>query len=414
MSVWVLWVPLSLALWGCAAIASDTAKASAATNQSNSSIDLLREIAGSLERPKVSDADGVTLELLSPAAYRAEIRYLASVFRQLNLAGPPVKTDGWSENIPEAEWPFMGVSYLGYACANLAKYDETSRKEALKEMRWLIDAVQTPRLSGFVTEHFGEPFGKGEFKAAVFVHGHFLNLAMRYREITGDKRYDEVVHRVAEGLAKEFESTDQTILRSYKDMWWVTDNMPALSALAAYDRVFHADHSKIRQRFIESLKTYYLDKRTGMFCTYISPPNHQQIGGPRGISMMYGLQFLGDVDADFAKQQYALSKRYLIRTGLGFAAVREYPEGVKGTGDVDSGPLIFGLGPSASGFGIAAAAMMSDWETAGQLITAATLIGRPVLRKGQLEYKAMPAVGQAVILYGKTLMLMRPRLQTTP
>jgi hypothetical protein len=269
-------------------------------------------------------------------------------------------------------------------------------------MRWLIEALQTPRMSGFVVPHFGEPFGKNEIYTAVFLHGHFLNLALRYREVSGDKRYDPLIHRIAEALVRDYLKTDQGILRSYRDMWWITDNFPALSALSRYDRSFNRNTAAARNKFLSSLKTYYLDKETGLFCTYINPKGHVQIQGARGISVMYGLHFLKDFDAEFATVQYALAKQFLVRRVLGVTAVREFPEGSTGRADIDSGPVIFGAGPSASGFAIAAAAINGDAETAWQLLGASAVVGLPSLRGGELQYASMPPVGQAVILFGKS------------
>jgi hypothetical protein len=65
---------------------------------------------------------------------------------------------------------------------------------------------------------------------------------------------------------------------------------------------------------------------------------------------------------------------------------------------------MFGLGPSASGFAIAAAAVMGD-EATGALLKAAALAGLPEMQSGELRYMTMP-VGQAVILFGKTELLL--------
>ena len=353
----------------------------------------------------VEDERGGQLRLFSTAAYQAEFRYLRHTFHKTDLDGPGVSTDGWTRNIPEAEWPFMGFCYFGYACASLARFDPSFRDEALSEMRWLIEALQTPRMSGFIAPHLGKPFGAERINASAFVHGHFLNLAVRYREVSGDRRYDALIHRVAEALSEAYVETDQGILKSYRDMWWITDNFPALSALSRYDRVFGRHLADVCDRFLKNLKEYYLDRNTGMYCTYVDPPNRRQLQGPRGVSEMYGLHFLKDFDADFSARQYEQARKYLIRPVLGLVAVREFPEGVQETPDVDSGPLLFGFGPSASGFGIAAAAINGDENTAWQLVKAAALVGGPVLKNGELRYAMMPPVGQAVVLFGKTCLM---------
>jgi hypothetical protein len=367
--------------------------------------DLLDALTPPILNLEIYDEKGKPVHMLSEEAYRAEFRYLRRVYHEMDLKGPPVQTDGWTYNISEAEWPVMGLCYFGYGCAELAVHDPLTWQEALKEMRWVIEAVQTPRISGFMKPHFGEPFGKEKINPSVFLHGHFLNVAMRYREVSGDARYDKLIHRVAQALLLAYSNDDQGILRSYPDMWWITDNLPALSALARYDRVFKKDTSTIRKKFLKSLKTHYLDEKTGMICTYVHPPTHRRVQEPRGISQMYALHFLRDIDPEFSKEQYALAKKHLVREALGLAAVREFPEGSKETSDIDSGPVVLGLGPSASGFAIGASVVMEDWSTNRSLLEASVVVGMPVFQKGEIHYLAMPIVGQAIVFFGKTLTL---------
>ena len=348
------------------------------------------------------DTNGYSVPLLSLDACRAEFRYLRRFFLQIDLKSPAIVTDGWTTNIAEAEWPFMAFAYFGYACANLARLDHSMRSDALEEMRWLVDALQTPRMSGFVAPHFGEPFGNGPLIPSVFVHGHFLSLAVRYREVSGDARYDPLIHRVAGALNQAFQTSRQGILKSYRDMWWISDNLPALSALARYDSIYRRDTRAAREKFLQHVKAHYLDAATGLLSTYVDAENIRQIQGARGISTMYGLHFLCDIDPAFATNQYQLARQHFIREIFGVAAVREFAVGSGDTGDIDSGPLVFGFGPSASGFAIAASAVMRDAATTESLLKAAVATGLPELRSGELAYTIMPPVGQAVILFGKT------------
>jgi hypothetical protein len=346
---------------------------------------------------------------IARAACSSQFRYLKQSLHAMDLKGPPVVTDGYTTNIAEAEWPFMAIAYYGYACANIAQFDEAMKPDAIAEMRWALNALQTPRLSGFMEPHFGPPFGEGRLTPAVFVHGHFLNLAVRYREVTGDTQYDALMERIAKALDEAYTQDELGVLLSYKHppMWWLTDNFPALSALARYDRIFHTHYGAGKDKFLASLKDRYLDPKTGMFCTYADPESRKAGQGPRGISMMYGLHFLNDFAPDFAKEQYALTKKYLFGTVLGCSAVREFPKGQESAEDIDSGPLVMGFGPSASGFGIAATAVMDDTQTGGQLLRSLFLLGLEVRDGGKLSYRDLPDVGQAVILFGRTEMLKR-------
>ncbi len=171
-----MWMRFTTALFALALAGIAPSAGSTASRGTNSEAVLFPTLT-------VSDAAGHRIALLSLEAYRAEFRHLRRIFREIDLKGPAVVTDGWTTNIAEAEWPFMALAYFGYACANLAKLDVAIRDDVRDEMRWLIDALQTPRMSGFVSPHFGKPFASGPLTPSVFVHGHFLSLALRYREV---------------------------------------------------------------------------------------------------------------------------------------------------------------------------------------------------------------------------------------
>lgn len=342
--------------------------------------------------------------IASQEACRAQFRYLKLALHAIDLKGAPVVTDGVSTNIAEAEWPFMAVAYYGYACADLAQCDPALRADAIAEMRWALAALQTPRLSGFMTPHFGPPFGSGKLTPSVFLHGHFLNLAVRYREVTGDTAFDPLMQRIATAFGEAYNRDPQGLLPSYMHppMWWLTDNCPALSALARYDRLFQTHFSAGKDKFVASVKTYYRDPKTRMFCTYADPPSHKAGQGPRGISMMYGLHFIQDFAPEFAKEQYALSKQHLFGAVFGCVAVREYPLGQERAADIDSGQLVMGFGPSASGFAIAVTAIMNDLAKGDQLLRSLAVLGLEVRQGDKLYYRQIPQVGQAMIFFGRT------------
>jgi hypothetical protein len=352
----------------------------------------------------VTNESGISVPLLSPEAYRAEFRYLQRVCHSIDLSGSARRMTGLQKDVPETQWPFMQFCYFGFACVNLAACDPLSRDEALGEARWLIEALQTPRLTGFIADHFGPPFGEMFHTPSVFVHGFFLNLAVRYREVARDRRFDPLIHRIASTLSHEFAKSEQGILPTYPNMWWITDNLPALSALSRYDRLFRTNLSVVKERFLHEARAHYLDQK-GLRSSYIDPVAHDTLQGARGVGTSYALHFLRDVDAQWATAQYALTKREFFRSVLGFAAVREFPEGTREEIDVDSGAILFGFGTAASGFGIAAAAVMSDESMTTQLLKSSALIGSPVLQRDELRYDVMPPVGQAVILFGKTELL---------
>jgi hypothetical protein len=344
---------------------------------------------------------------LTPEGLRQELRHLARELHTIDLAGPPVRTDGWDENFQKAEWPLMAVAYYAYGCAHLAQVDQTIRSEALAEARWAVEALQSRRLSGFMEEHYGTPFADTPDRqgASVFLHGHFLNAALRYRDASGDERFDPTIRRVAEALRRAYASSPDGILSSYPTMFWLSDNFVALSGLARYGSAFDVDVSAAAERALRSVRAHYLEASTGLFATYVKPKLRRADQGPRGISVMYGVVFLKDFAPAFARDQWARARTHLVRGAMGLAAVREFPLGQEGPADGDSGPVAFGLGLSASGFAIPAAAAMGDLELGWSLMRAAAMLGAPVLEEDRLHYTVMPTVGQAVTFFGRVLLI---------
>lgn len=338
-------------------------------------------------------------------ACRAQFRYLRQALHAIDLKGAPVLTDGLSSNIAEAEWPFMAVAYYGYACADLAQCDPTLRVEAVDEMRWALGALQTPRLSGFMTAHFGPPFGgSGPLTPSIFVHGHFLGLAVRYREVTGDTSFDPLLQRIATALGDAYARDPQGLLPGYTHppMWWLTDNCPALSALARYDHLFQTQFAATgKDKFVASLKAYYLDPPDGdvlhLRKSSITPA---WAGAARYLHDVWSV-FSSDFAPEFAAVQYTLVKQHLFGTIFGCVAVREYPLGQERAGDIDSGQLVMGFGPSASGFAIAVTAIMNDLALGDQLLRSLATLGLEIRNGDKLCYRQIPEVGQAMIFFGR-------------
>jgi len=84
-------------------------------------------------------------------------------------------------------------------------------------------------------------------------------------------------------------------------------------------------------------------------------------------------RFLVEIDPAFARAQYEIFKDRFV-AGLG---VREYPKGVGGQGDVDSGPLILGISLSATVVTMGAARVEHD-PLADRLAREGDLLGLPV------------------------------------
>jgi hypothetical protein len=122
--------------------------------------------------------------------------------------------------------------------------------------------------------------------------------------------------------------------------------------------------------------------------------------GARGTSQTLIHRFLLEIDPGFARSQYEVFREKFV-TGLG-PAVREFPEGVDGSGDVDSGPLVLGVSLSATTVGLGAARVQHD-PLAGVLAREGDLLGVPVTGLHTKRYAlGLVPIGDAFLVWSAT------------
>jgi hypothetical protein len=151
------------------------------------------------------------------------------------------------------------------------------------------------------------------------------------------------------------------------------------------------------QAMVRRYREYSVDPTTGLLFQAL-----REDGSPedraRGSGSALAVFFLGHGVPGLAREIYVASKRNLALNILGFGAMREYPSGLSGPGDIDSGPVVFGLGFSATGFSIGGARMNGDREFFRQLYASAYMAGAPIQRGGGLEFLTAGPLGNAILL----------------
>lgn len=132
------------------------------------------------------------------------------------------------------------------------------------------------------------------------------------------------------------------------------------------------------------------------------PQTGAGIGGVRGSSQSLMQRFLPEIDPAWGRESYAAFRRHFAGTLLGIPGVREYPRGVHGAPDVDTGPLIAGFAAPATLVTLAGARVNGDWELAGGLSGVIEALGAPIPWHGgkRYAYGAVP-LGDAFVVWAK-------------
>lgn len=147
---------------------------------------------------------------------------------------------------------------------------------------------------------------------------------------------------------------------------WPADQAVTLASLGRFDAAHGAHLLDAPLAGWKTVMAKHLDAKTGL-------PESELTGTgpgakhPRGCAQSYLTRYLAEVDAPLAATWWgAYRTHFLVRVGpvVGF---REWPPGVERKSDVDSGPIVFGVGAAASAFALAAAKAQGDVVLAAQL-----------------------------------------------
>ncbi|WP_136480482.1 hypothetical protein [Cognatitamlana onchidii] len=160
-------------------------------------------------------------------------------------------------------------------------------------------------------------------------------------------------------IANALHSSAVPFLESYDQQSWPADMFVAMASLSNHDKLFAPRYDNAIDHWIKDVKTK-LDENTDMIPHKVNSLTGLSSQGSRGCSMGLILRMLGEIDYKFAQQQYDLFKDKFISTRFGLPCIREYPKGVRGLGDIDSGPVIFGVGFSATIVMIGTLSMYDD------------------------------------------------------
>lgn len=286
------------------------------------------------------------------------------VYEQLRFLKQALRSgaaDDMQELFPEghlflhALYGLIAADLTSAADANgVITYDDLPEGAVLRELGWACDEINSAK-------------GKQVFPAdlplsyGVFYRGwqNYLLVQQLKHQNNPRQNIDDFL-RNADEIAAAFNHAPSAWLESYAASAWPADNVVAIASLAAYDRHFDTT------RFAATISTWLeqvkqqLDPATGLIPHATDPDTGAIREGARGSSQSLIQSFLPEIDPAFAAEQYALYREHFLAHRLGRAGIREYPKGQEGSGDVDSGPVIWAIGGAASVVGQRAAAMNGD------------------------------------------------------
>ncbi len=303
-----------------------------------------------------------------------------------------------------AEWDFMGRSFLVWSLAEMSLREPTAKTNYLPVMDQIIgETLRLEREQGiyfFLMSYAkARPFIEQPARS-LFLDSEIALMLAERRLVEEKADYHPMLAERVEAMIARMRRSRVLAAESYPDECWLFDHGVALAAIRLADYLDGTDHSAFFREWVTTARQHLVDRKTGLLVSSFMVDG-TPLDGPEGSSIWMAVHCLRLVDEDFARDQYQRARKELGRELCGFAWSREWPASWQGPMDVDSGAVIPGLDISAGGSGLAfvGASSFDDLDFLAQLHTTVNFAGFPQRRGGRLKYCASNQVGDAVMLY---------------
>lgn len=347
-------------------------------------------------------------EYRSPAGISPKAKALAE--RHLELwTSPELRAHEIAKmRASNAEWDFMGRTFLVMALANMAMRDATSQERCLAAMDAIIDeTVRIEREKGiyiFLMDYARQGRFAQDPPRSIFIDGEIAMMIGLRRLVQEREDYRPLLAERVEAMVKGMRAGKVLCAESYPNECWMFCNTVALASIRVADALDGTDHRDLFRDWLATAQKELVEPKTGMLFSSFSLSG-SPIDGPEGSTIWMAAHCLQLIDEDFARDQYGRARKELGRGLLGFGYSREWPPSYVGPQDVDSGPVLPGLeaSPGASGLALMGAAAFDDKPLYSSLCASLNFAAFPVERNGRLKYCASNQVGDAVMLYSMLL-----------
>lgn len=307
-----------------------------------------------------------------------------------------------------AEWDFMGRSFLVWSLANIGLRDAAAKSTCLDTMdRIIAETLQLEQEHGmtlFLMSYAKTNSYVVQPARSLFVDGEIALMLAARRLLEEKPEYQapltERVNLITDGLRR----SPHLLLESYPNECWMFDHCVALAALRAADHLDGSDHTALINDWLKLAKAQLVHPESGLLASSFTAEG-RILDGPEGSTLWMVAHCLQVLDEDLARDQYNRARKGLGETLLGFGYAHEWPESWHGPADVDSGPIIPVLNISAGSSGMAfiGATAFADREFLTALSATLDFAAFPARQDGALKYCASNQVGDAALLYAATL-----------
>lgn len=299
------------------------------------------------------------------------------IVRQLNFLKKELNDNNLGEKMqqiyPEG-FIFVNALYgLSWFELALNANNQKFKKEALHEALYAYDQITAPEATWNFDANIYPEYGIFYLGWNNYLLSKILQIDVAFSE---RNEYISLYERQCNLISTALQRQKSPFLPSYENLAWPADMTVAMASLSCYRLLTNQQKEGVIRDWIEKLRLN-LDPQTKLIPHRVDPNSGAIIEGARGSSCSLMIRMLSEIDPDFAKEQYKQYQKLFVGTTFGLPSVTEYPNGQSGEGDIDSGPVIFGVGFAATIVSIGTHGAMGNIRLANDQFNTINAFGFP-------------------------------------
>lgn len=308
----------------------------------------------------------------------------------------------------QGEWALYTCSMLSASLVNIAKFYPETKEQSITAIDSLIQMVMSPELRRYDLLRWGEdPLESLDGENS---HVSYLSLLAwmiaGYKKLGGGNKYDELQRSLCGAMNRRLLDSPHLNLETYPDEpIYVPDVLVAIVALKLYSRQNNGIYDKTVDEWLANMKENHTSETSGLIASIIMQDDegglHNIYKGSYSALSCYYLTF---IDEDYAKGQYRILKKQFYKK-FPLTGFKEYiRKSPIISFDMDAGPIVFGLSPTGTAFGIGSATYFNDTIVRKKILRTAERAGSTVTIKGKSHYLLanIAIVGEAITLAMRT------------
>jgi len=258
---------------------------------------------------------------------------------------------------------------------------ETLHLEAMEELNWVLQELASEEARRNFDADLEPAYGIFYRGWCNYVLGRKLMLLPK---AAWDSLEVQQFRQNCADITDALKKRNSPFLESYAQACWPADMVVGMASVAIYEDLFPGTYQTTIGEWIIEVKTK--TDGLGLLPHSSIPENGAVLEPARGSSQSLMLNFLLEIDPDFARAQFGIYKAQFLDSRLGLPGIREYPKGTTGVEDIDSGPVIWDIGGVASIVGRRTMALYGEQQVATGLRNSIETFGMGKTKQGKKYY----------------------------